>query len=189
MKILFFDSETTGTDPKANGIHQLSGQVVIDGQVKESFDIKMHPIMGDLIEDKALEVSGVTREDLAGYPAAIDGFCQFKGILSRYVRKFDKTDKFFLAGFNNAHFDNQFLREWFIKHGDMYFGSYFWSNSIDVMVLATQYLLKHRHRMVNFKLMTVAEALGIKIDHSKLHDAMYDIYLTQLVYNIVTKAA
>lgn len=38
MKLLFFDLETTGTNPGRNGIHQISGQVVIDGIVKESFD-------------------------------------------------------------------------------------------------------------------------------------------------------
>lgn len=36
MKLLFFDLETTGTNPGKHGIHQISGQIVIDGIVKES---------------------------------------------------------------------------------------------------------------------------------------------------------
>ena len=31
MKLLFFDLETTGTNPGKNGIHQISGEIVIDG--------------------------------------------------------------------------------------------------------------------------------------------------------------
>ena len=43
MKLLFFDLETTGTNPGRNGIHQISGQVVIDGIVKEQFDFHVQP--------------------------------------------------------------------------------------------------------------------------------------------------
>ena len=75
-----------------------------------------------------------------------------------------------------------------IQNGDKYFGSYFWSNSIDVMVLATLRLLGVRPTMENFKLMTVAKTVGVQIDESKLHDAMYDIYLTREIYNrIITE--
>lgn len=42
-KILFFDLETTGTKFWRNGIHQISGAVVIDGQVKESFNYHVQP--------------------------------------------------------------------------------------------------------------------------------------------------
>lgn len=29
MKLLFFDLETTGTNPGKNGIHQISGEIVL----------------------------------------------------------------------------------------------------------------------------------------------------------------
>ena len=98
----------------------------------------------------------------------------------------NKQDKFFLAGYNNASFDNQFLRAWFLQNGDKYFGSYFWSNSIDVMVLATPYLASQRSQMENFKQGTVAKALGIEIDESRLHDALYDIQVCKSIYDIVS---
>jgi DNA polymerase-3 subunit epsilon len=56
-----------------------------------------------------------------------------------------------------------------------------------VFILATQKLMEVRHTMKDFKLKTVAETLGIKIDESKLHDAMYDIELTWRIYKICTK--
>lgn len=64
MKLLFFDLETTGTNPGRNGIHQISGQVVIDGIVKESFDFHVQPNPKAAIEDEALAVAGVTREQI-----------------------------------------------------------------------------------------------------------------------------
>lgn len=35
MKVVFFDLETTGTLVNKHGIHQISGMIVIDGEVKE----------------------------------------------------------------------------------------------------------------------------------------------------------
>ena len=91
------------------------------------------------------------------------------------------------GGYNNASFDNQFFREFFAQNRDKYFGSWFWSNSFDVMVLATPYLAERRADMANFKLSTVADTLGIKVEEDKLHDAMYDIYLTKAIFDIVCK--
>lgn len=42
MKVVFFDLETTGTLVNKHGIHQISGMIVIDGEVKETFDFKVH---------------------------------------------------------------------------------------------------------------------------------------------------
>ena len=37
MKVVFFDLETTGTLVNKHGIHQISGMIVIDGEVKETY--------------------------------------------------------------------------------------------------------------------------------------------------------
>lgn len=185
MKILFFDLETTGTNPGKNGIHQISGEIIIDGESKEKFDFKVRPNPAAQVEKQALDVAGVTAEQISQYPPMDEIFRLFVAMLSKYVAKFDKKDKFFLAGYNNASFDNQFLRGFFLQNGDSFFGSWFWSNSIDVMVLATVYLMNDREKMENFKLSTVAKQLGIEVDNESLHDAFYDIYLTRAIYDIV----
>ena len=107
-------------------------------------------------------------------------------MLSKYVDRYDKKDKFFLVGYNNASFDNYFLKAFFVQNGDNYFYSWFWINSIDVMVLASQYLMRRRPEMHDFKQETVARELGIEIDPSMLHDASYDIQLTKLIYEKIT---
>ena len=186
MKVLFFDLETIGVLVNLHGIHQISGAVVIDGEIKEKFNFKVQPKPGAKIDAKALEVGGVTEEQIMAYPPMGEVYKQFVAMLTKYVDRFNKKDKFFLAGFNNAHFDNEFLRAWFTQNGDKYFGSYFWSNSLDVMVLATPYLAAQRADMENFKQGTVAKALGIQVDDSRLHDAEYDIEICKAIYDIVS---
>ena len=187
MKLFFFDLETTGLNPGKNGIHQISGEIVIDGETKESFDFKVQPNPKAAIEQQALNVCSVTVEQIMAYPPMKEIYSQLTKMLSKYVDKFNKADKFFLVGYNNASFDNQFLRGFFLQNGDQYFGSWFWSNSFDVMVLATPYLAERRAEMENFQLSTVARFLGVTVEDQALHDASYDIYLTKSIFDIVTK--
>lgn len=187
MKLLFFDLETTGTNPGRNGIHQISGQIVIDGKHVQDFDFHVWPNPKAVIEDAALNVGGVTREQVLAYPPMGQVYKEFVAMLDKYVDKYNKKDKFFLVGDNNAAFDNQFLRGFFLQNGDNYFGSYFWSNSIDVMVLASAYIADRRADMENFKLSTVAKFLGVSVSDDSLHNALYDIELTRAVYEIVKR--
>lgn len=188
MKLLFFDLETTGIKFWKNGIHQISGEIVIDGESKEAFNFKVCPHPKCEIDEEALQVCQVTREQILAYPPMKKVYDDFVGMLSKYVDKYNKKDKFFLVGYNNASFDNSFLKAFFVQNGDPYFYSWFWVNSIDVMVLATQHLLNKRHTMADFKQETVARALGIPIDAGKLHDASYDIQLTKEIYKQLTQS-
>ena len=187
MKKLFYDLETTGLDKKECGIHQISGCIEIDGEIKEYFDFKIRPINGCKIEDGAIHLlnqRGITLDMILEYPDPTKTFGEFKKLLGKYVRKYDPTDKFHLCGYNNRAFDDDFLRNFFIKMQDKYFGSFFWQNTIDVMSTASDFLGEVRHKLPNFKLTTVASFLRLEVDSSKLHDAEYDIELTHLVYTI-----
>ena len=186
MKLLFFDLETTGIKYWRNGVHQISGEIVIDGVTKESFNLNVCPHPQCEIEEEALRICNVSKEQIQAYPPMREVYVKFVNMLSKYVDKFDKKDKFFLVGYNNASFDNHFLKAFFVQNGDNYFYSWFWVNSIDVMVLSTQHLMRKRHEMTDFKQETVARALGIQIDSAKLHDASYDIQLTKEIYNRIS---
>lgn len=186
IKKLFYDVETTGVDERQNGIHQLSGCIEIDGVVVESFNWHVAPNPKAKITPEALAVGGVTEYQIKAYEPMEVVFKRFKAMLRKYCDPYDKKDKMYLVGYNNAHFDDDFLRGWFIQNGDQFFGSWFWAGALDVMVLASQYLIERRVKMLNFKLSTVAVEVGIVVDESRLHDANYDIELTRAVYRIVT---
>lgn len=195
MKLFFLDLETTGVKYWKNGIHQISGCIEVDGIVKEYFDFKVQPHPLCTIEDEALAVSNLTKEVVLAYTPMKEVYTKLILMLARYVDKYNKTDKYFIVGYNNASFDNAFLREFFIHNASTetermygnYFGSWFWSNSLDVMVLASEKLKELRYRMLDFKLKTVAKQLGISVDDTRLHDAAYDIELTRQVYYASTR--
>jgi DNA polymerase III subunit epsilon len=177
--------ETTGTKHWRNGIHQISGIIEIDGEEKESFNFNVQPNKDAEIDSEALNVSGVTKEKIQLYPPMNEVHTKINEMLSKYCDRYNKTDKFFLTGYNISQFDNQFFRAFFVQNFDQYFGSWFWSDSHDVMILASERLKSIRHTMPNFQLRTVAKFLGIKVDETKLHDALYDIRLTKQIYEII----
>lgn len=187
QKMIFFDLETTGLDPKKCAIHQLAGKVLIDGKEVESFNIKLRPFENAVFEDAALETVKLTKEEIMAYPDYREGYAKFLYIVEKYVNKYDKKDKFFLAGYNIATFDIPFLRNFFLLNNNQYFGAYFWSVPIDVIILAQAYLMNYRPDMKDFKQGTVAAQLGIALKEENLHDALYDIEICHEIYKIVTK--
>jgi DNA polymerase-3 subunit epsilon len=185
MKLFFFDLETTGLDNQKHAIHQISGKIIIDGVEKTKFNFKVKPFEGALIDATALKIGGVTEEQIMQYPSCHQNYVSLVSLIQKYVNRFDTGDKFHLVGYNNSSFDNQFLRSFFKVNKDDYFGSYFWSDSIDVMVLASNFLKHERHNIRDFKLKTVAQWLKIDVDAKRLHDAEYDIELTEKIFNII----
>jgi len=179
-----FDIETTGLSFKLHAPHQITMLVMHDGK-SEWYDWKVKPFEDALIDDKALEVGGITRDMLQGedYKDEAMVYVEMVKMLGGKVDKYDKTDKFHLMGYNNRGFDDNFLREFFARRGDKYYGSWFWADTIDVMVLASNHLRMQRSGMENFKLMTVCREMGIDVDESQLHNSKYDVWLTAQLYN------
>lgn len=184
IKKFFYDVETTGINWRRCSIHQLSFIIEIDGIVIEKGTLHIRPHDKADIEQEALSVGGVTEEQIRAYPTMEEQFESLSNTLSKYVDKYDKGDKFHMIGFRNASFDDDFLKKYFdLMKSKFYF--YFFSNSLDVSCLATEYLLTIRADMPTFKLSRVAKTLGIDVDDEKLHDADYDVYLTREIYLVV----
>lgn len=186
-KFCFIDTETTGVDFNKNGIVQISGMVYFDDEEKETFDFRIQPFESDVLDEKALQVNGLTKEILFSADREMPAVAKqrFTALLGKYVDKFNREDKFFFVGYN-ARFDADFIRKFFEKCGDSYFGSWFCFPPIDVMNLAVVALLDKRSTMLNFKLSTVADTLGLKPDGS-LHDALTDIKLTREIFGRIKK--
>lgn len=185
-KLFYYDLETTGLRFWKHGVHQISGMIEIDGEIRQKFDFHVRPNPSAKIDEEALKVGNVTMEQIMSYPPMKEIHEKIVNMLARYVDRFNKKDKMFLVGYNNASFDNNFFKAFFVQNGDDYFHSWFWSVPIDVMVLAQQKLIDIRPQMENFKLHTVAKTLGVFIDEKRLHDASYDIELTREIYKRIT---
>lgn len=186
IKKLFIDTETTGTNYKLHCIHQIGGIIEIDDKIVHRFDFKLAPHPKAKIDQDALKVGRVTEEIIRSYPDQALVFAQFKAMLSDYIDPYDKTDKMYLIGYNNRGFDDFFIRMLFELNGDQFIGSYFWNDTIDALVLASQYLIGRRPNMPNFRLATVAKELGIFVDENNTHGAPYDAEITRKLYRIVT---
>ncbi len=184
-KYLFLDLETTGLDPKKNGIIQMAGIVEVEGEEVKRFNWHVKPFEGDVVDQRALDVNGKTVDDINQYPEASKVFGRFKAeVLEMYVNKFNKCDKFFIVGYN-VNFDENFLRQWFKKMDDKFFGSYFWWPSIDVAGIAALKYRNTRGQFTSFKLENVARTLGVDMGDKALHDAAYDIDITRKLYRIL----
>lgn len=187
-KILFVDTETTGLDPKINGIHQIAAQIVIDGKMEMEFDYKFRPLDHEVVEKQALEKSNLTIEEVMARPlSSREVYKKVDETLATFVSRFDKNDKMVISGYN-CNFDAQFLNEWFAKNNNKYFfglchgGAY-----LDGLVMALMLEIKCGKKLFfpDRKLGTVAETLGIRLDGA--HDALNDIRATREVIKTLWK--
>lgn len=174
-KILWLDTETTGTDSRRHSIIQIGCIVEVGGEVRVEQEFLFQPT-GE-VEKEALQVNGKTMEAVMAHPHAATSFREFVRFLEQWVDRYDRQDKFLIAGYN-VDFDIQFLRAMFLEHGNRFFGAYFFWPSLDVKgTLVEEW--ERLPRMENFKLGTVCGGLGIELD---AHDALNDIRATREVW-------
>lgn len=189
MKILFLDTETTGLDFEQSAIIQI-GAILDDFDLKSSvkMNIKIRPHKGAVIEDGALKVNGTTREEL-GSPDRVEPSAAYKELMGvcGFPHRVQPKDRVFLCGYNILGFDIPMLYKLAHRSGDQYpHGKFHWPG-VDIAPLASFYLGMKRMELPNFKLMTVAKALGIPVDEEEAHDALYDIEITRKMYYKLAK--
>ena len=204
--IMFYDLETTGLDPEKCGIHQISGAFVVNGVIAETFNYHVKPKEGCLCSEKAMEMAGHTYEEMMASDEYLPMADVCKKVYGRIVfycggkneKGFvDYKKKIYTGGYNIHKFDGPFMRQWFIDNGyvihdqksgeDKSEWGYVTSGEIDVMLLVEPVLMRVRGRMKNIKQYSVAQALGIPVDESRLHEAGYDIELCFAIYKTVVE--
>jgi DNA polymerase-3 subunit epsilon len=180
-KLIYIDVETGGTDPTKHALLEIGGVIEVNNKICEKFNWHLKPFPGDVIDDEALEVTGFKREEIETWSDPKNIHTLFIEMLDKYVDRYNKKDKFSLIAYN-AIFDDQCLREWFKKCKDKYYGSFIAYPPIDVAVLAGAEYIEERPNFSDFRLMTVAEHMGIRIDQDKAHSAFYDIAITYKIF-------
>lgn len=177
-KIIFIDTETGGVNAEKSALIQLSGIIEVDGTEKEKFNFYIKPFENSEVNEKALEVQGRTLEEL-GTEKYIDEsiiYKKFLEILDKYIDKYDKNDKFIVAGYN-VKFDIDILKALFERNNNKFLFSYFNSSMLDplysVRLLQVAGILPV---LENNKLETWCKYFNIEL---KAHDSLQDITATK----------
>jgi len=178
---VFTDTETTGVDDKLNAVIEVGVIIEVDEKVVDTFEFKCKPLPGDMVCQAALDVNKTSYETMMSYSPPDKTYRELIKKFGSYVNKFDKYDKLSFYGWN-CKFDFDFLRSFFAKQGDKYFGSYFFWPPIDVAVLVSEWLGDRRAEIPDFHLNTVAEYLKLDLDTSKFHGALFDAEVTRKIY-------
>lgn len=182
------DLETTGLHP---GVHEIIHLALLPlnsqfewHKDKPLLDMHMKPDKIMSIENDALTVSKSQLAEIlqTGIPqdAAETMFDQwFKKLNLGHERRI------VLLGFNNIGFDNLFLKEWL---GHKMYETYFFPHSRDVQVIAS-YLNDVADAKQNsipfpkgFSLSQIALRVGVEMDNTRSHDALYDAACAAKVY-------
>jgi len=181
-KIFYVDVETTGTNYQEHDIIQLAGIIEISGKIVDRFCYDIKPYRFDNVSEEALKIQGITLEDLQlGFePAVVYGELIRK--LEKYVDRYNKADKFSPAGYN-TRFDCQFLKKFFERNNDKYYGSWFNWNLIDPFPVLHFLDYMGVVQLNNYKLGHVCETFGIPIDQA--HNAKSDIAATRQLIQMV----
>lgn len=183
-----FDFETGSTDTATTEILQI-GSVIIDCRsfkIKDEFKTLMKPKDFDAVEDGALKVNGLTREELADAPEASVMFPTWAAWIQRH--NINKTKSSFGAPipvyWGGDRFDLPIMDRYCKEYG-------YWDHKYDngtlVNPIFTFDVMKHMWFWTrtlaepkNVKLVTVAEWMGIpKAEIEKgAHDGFWDAKTT-----------
>ncbi len=176
MRLLIFDTETSGLDPQWNVILQLSYQIV-DSDSWATLKTVNHyfswPKNKARVSHGAIDVNGLTEEFLAGKQLS-----DRKTALEEFVEDKDSCD---LLVAHNLEFDKKFIiascREEGVK-----FANSGWTQSYDTMKRMTSYCQIPKDWGSGYKwpkLTELADCLGIDYSQIALHDSSGDVELTK----------
>lgn len=179
MRILVFDTETSGLDPQWNVILQLSYQIVDPDSwatIKTVNHYFSWPENKARVTLEAINVNGLTEEVLAAKQLS-----NRKAALEEFVADKDSCD---LLVAHNLEFDKKFIiascREEGVK-----FVSSGWSQSYDTMKRTTSYCQIPKDWGNGYKwpkLTELADCLGVDYSNISLHDSSGDVELTKLCF-------
>lgn len=183
QKVIFFDTETTGLKPEIHDIIDIGGIIEINGEIVDEFSYKCRPHDMTTIEDSALNINNITREELVEFPDPSVIMYKLKEKLSRYINPSNWKDSFVLAG-HNVHFDVDMLKQWWIKCGYTLsdYNKYFHYHTRDTLSLACSFVdAGIISDIENLKLTTLASYFGIGFI-GNAHEALPDARVSRDVY-------
>lgn len=185
MRILVFDTETSGLNPQWNVILQLSYQIVDSNSWTTHKTVNHYfswPENRTRVNQEAIVVNGLTEEVLASKQLS-----NKKSALEEFVEDKDSCD---LLVAHNLEFDKKFLIASCREEGVKYANSG-WGQSYDTMKRTTNYCKIPKGWGNGYKwpkLTELADCLGVDYSQIALHDSSGDVELTKQCFRkIVNK--
>lgn len=188
-KLFWVDLETTGLQP-GHEITECAFIIDIDGEAEEERSVLVRPLAVDPknvesgearpIDENALATTGLTMEDLKD-PERKEPRVLYRGlsnILETCVDKFNRSDKFIIAG-HNVDFDVRFLKALWDQCGDRYFGSWFSWETMNLVDVLRIWQVVTGKQIQGRKLTDIAEAFDVSL---VAHKAINDIKATRELF-------
>ncbi len=164
MNLLWIDCETTGLDANKHDVIQIACIPVVNGVRQPSFMEYGQPKFWENIQAKAVEIHGITVEQMKTFQPQEDLLENF----IEYIRSFGV--KFGVAG-HNVGFDKKMMSGLFSRYGrNNDFFQLFNLNVHDTLYRARK--IKTKLKTENHKLETLCKHFDIEI---QAHDALSDI--------------
>lgn len=186
--IIWIDIESTYIDPRTAGIWQFAYIIEIDGKVVKSNCINMKPRPKDIVSAQALDIGGVTWDEVKAFPDYMEAFDRIYSDIEFYKI----SGKWILGGFNSQPFDLPLLMSWwgtctFARKSAKKFFDIFHSTTLDARILAIEYLLPEVDKLQDHKLITIGKRLlgADNVDESKAHNALFDASLARKIYHTI----
>lgn len=189
MKLIFFDLETSGLDPKVHAIIQIAAMAVdiSNGwQVLEEFERKVLFQVANA-SPEALEINSYDQETWereAIHPRQAVG--EFSAFLKRHatVAKISKRGSAYSVAQLAAHhaqFDAEFLQTWYKRLDEFLPANYF---VMDTLQMALQRQVLDGVEYADLKLITLCRHHGIALEQE--HDALADVKLTAALCRLLS---
>lgn len=183
QKILWFDTETGGTDEKTDALIQLAAIVEVNGEVVDEIDLKMQPLPGKNVSEESIKKHGMTLKIIDSFEPARYCYSKLEKMLLKYNPYPVKTDRYIMAGYN-PEFDCRFLSQWYydITLEKWAYWKHLQFSPIDV--LPTLRAMRHAGviDIPDTKLETVCAHLNIPLN---AHDALSDIRATRQLTHMI----
>lgn len=172
MQYLWLDAETTGINSVKNDIIQMACVPVVNGVRQQEFNEFCQPLDWNEIEQDAIDVHGITVEQMRTFQTSEEALDKFIEYLSSF------SCRFTISGFN-VNFDRKFMSSWFSKHGRSEDFNRLFDTNIHCTFKRWKKVLsvlgRRAPQLENNKLETIAKHYGITIN---AHDALSDIVAT-----------
>ena len=179
MRILIFDTETSGLNPQWNVILQLSYQIVDSDSWTVQKTVNHYfswPENKARVSSDAIKVNGLTEEVLKDKQLS-----ERRAAFEEFVADKDSCD---LLVAHNLEFDKKFIIASCREEGVKYASSG-WMQSYDTMKRMTNYCHIPKSYGSGYKwpkLTELADCLSIDYSHMVLHDSSADVELTKLCF-------